>query len=103
MDRTGPHKTLTPRRFNSLDRRVDSRHARQVEITTFGDDLKFRKVAVIECSERGARVVFGRNVAVNDTVGVIVQWGAERIRTFARVAWTNSLQIGSVVAGLEFL
>jgi hypothetical protein len=88
---------------NSLNRREENRELREAQILTFGDDAQFRHTPVIECSQRGARVVLSQQVQKNDTIGVIVMCNGSRTRTFARVAWTQPLTTRKTVAGLEFL
>ncbi|MFA5506616.1 MAG: hypothetical protein WC314_19045 [Vulcanimicrobiota bacterium] len=88
---------------NSLDRRGDERVNKGAEILTFGIDTKFRKAHVIECSQDGARVVLSQAVSANEVIGVVVIRGRFRTRTFARVAWTQSINSARTVAGLEFM
>ena len=96
-------KTKLVTYVNSLDRRTDERANQEAEILTFGNDTQFRKAHVIECSENGARVVLTEKVSTGDVVGVVVTRGHRRTRTFARVAWTQSINSARTVAGLEFM
>lgn len=88
---------------NSLDRRDNRRCLKDAEIMTFHNEARFFRSGVIECCERGARVVLGHKADVNDTIGVIVVSEGRRMRTFARVAWTKKLNASTTVAGLQFL
>lgn len=86
---------------NSLDRRYSERVNTKAEILTF--DTEFRRAHVIECDQRGARVVLTEKVSQDDIIGVVVVRGHRRTRTFARVAWTTLINDSRAVAGLEFL
>ena len=91
-------KTRLVSYVNSLDRRTNDRANQEAEI-----DTQFRKAHVIECSENGARVVLTETVSNGDIIGVVVTRGHRRTRTFARVAWTQSINSARTVAGLEFM
>lgn len=88
---------------NSLDRRQTRRKSRKAEILTFWNDARFRRSPVIDYTTNGARVILSHRVVAGDTIGVIIESEGERIRTFARVAWSKEWNSTSQVAGLEFL
>jgi len=93
----------TPVICNGFNRRRAARVLCQARISTFWNDARLQPTPVIECSLRGARVVLDFPAQVNDNIGVVVESAGRRLRTFARVAWTTTLETSKTVAGLEFL
>lgn len=95
-------KTRGTEQKNSLDRRDRPREKQTAQIFTLNDSRGFESKPVIECSERGARVVLHKAVRKDQKLGIVVQANGRRTRTTARVAWTSPLCSGMTVVGLEF-
>lgn len=63
----------------------------------------FRPAPVIECTTTGARVILGPTVQSGDKIMVKLESSMMALQGEARVAWTQQMENGHKVAGLEFL
>ena len=88
--------------FNSLDRRDLPRQAVAATIYAPWKDNLLKVCPVIECTNRGARVVLSGPVERNEQLSLIVTTEGKRLRTCARVAWTSNLSNGTSIVGLDF-
>ena len=87
---------------NSLDRRTEPRCRQMAQIYTETSERALQYSPVIECTDRGARIVLQHPVCCNEELKIVVQARGQRTKTTARVAWVSSLDNGSTVVGLEF-
>lgn len=103
-----PSFTLHTDIYSLEDICVDRRQARNtIAATTFSYSTKqqrdFTKAPVIECTTTGARVVLDGSNQAGDILTVKLEGSLMELEGKARVAWTQSLDHGGKIAGLEFL
>lgn len=90
--------------LNSLcaDRRLDRRVSHQVSLQASYCGNSFSDAPVVECCQKGARVVLSDVLKTGDPLHIILQNPVNTRKGMARVAWVNPLSNGRAVVGLEF-